>query len=54
VGELDNDGAKLHWFLYLMILHLPLAIWLFLMSTGLGVSDLSWPPWKQIELCDRG
>lgn len=52
VGELGSDCAKLHWVLVLMILGLPLAILFSLVLTRLGVSEKSWPPWKQVELCD--
>ena len=54
MGELASNGAKLHWALSLRILYLPLAIWLSLVLTGLGVSDWSWPPWMQVELCYLG
>ena len=37
-----------------MILSLPLAIWLSLVLTGLGVSDWIPPSWRQVELCDMG
>ena len=46
--ELGSGGAELHWVLSLMFLGLPLAIWLSLMLTGLGVSDRSQPPWSQV------
>ena len=36
VGELGSDGAMLPWFLVVMILHLPLAISLFLVLAGLA------------------
>jgi hypothetical protein len=43
VGELGSDGAKWHWFLLLIFLSLPLAIWLSLVLTGFAVSDWSLP-----------
>ena len=39
VGELSFDVTKWHWFLLLMFLHLPLAIWLSLVLIVLAVSD---------------
>ena len=51
VGELGCDGVKLHWFLMFKILHFPLAIWISLVLTDLGVFDLIWPPWRQAKLC---
>ena len=54
VEELGSDGAKLHWVLSLMFLYLPFTIWLSLVLTGLGVSEGSQPPWRQVELCDVG
>jgi hypothetical protein len=38
-SELGSDVDKKHWFLLLMFLCLPLAIWLYLMLTGLPLSD---------------
>ena len=43
VGELASDNAHVHWILVLMFLHLPLAIWLFLVFAGLGDSLWSLP-----------
>lgn len=37
---------------YYMFFNLPLAMWLSLVITDLGVSHWSWPPWRQIELYD--
>ena len=39
VEELGSDGAMLPWFLLVMFLCLPFAIWLSLVSAGLTVSD---------------
>ena len=39
VGELASDNAHVHWILVLMFLHLPLAIWLFLVLDCLPVFD---------------
>jgi hypothetical protein len=39
MGELGSNGAKWHWYLLLMFLSLPLAIWLSLLLTALVVSD---------------
>ena len=54
VGELElgSAGAALQWVLLFMILSLRLALWLSLMLSELDVSDLSWLPWRQVELCD--
>jgi hypothetical protein len=37
LGELGSDDAKFHCILLLMILHLPLANWFFLVLSGLEV-----------------
>lgn len=34
VGELSSDGPLLHWFLLIMFLYLPFAIWLSLLLPG--------------------
>ena len=39
VGELGSDGATLPWFLLVMLLPLPFAIWVSLVLPGLAVSD---------------
>ena len=52
--ELVSDGAELHWLLLLMFLCLPLAIWLSLVLTSLGVSYKCPPLWWPVELCDLG
>jgi hypothetical protein len=39
VRELVSDGGNSHWFLLHMFFHLPFAIWLSLMLTGLAASD---------------
>ena len=39
VGELGSVDAKWHWFLLLISLCLPLSIGLYLVLTGLSVSD---------------
>ena len=39
VGELGSDGAMLPWFLLVMFLCLPFAIWLSLVLAGVAVSD---------------
>jgi hypothetical protein len=39
VGDLDSDDAKQPWFLLIMFLHLPLAIWLSLVLADLAVFD---------------
>ena len=39
VGELGSDIAKSNWFLLLMFLCLPFAIWLSLVLAGLAVSN---------------
>jgi hypothetical protein len=52
VSELSSDDAKLHWVLLLMTVCLLLAIWFFLVLTGLGASAWNWPPWNQVELYD--
>jgi hypothetical protein len=39
VGELGSDDPKQPWFLLLMFLPLPLAIWLSLVLAALAVSD---------------
>ena len=43
VEELGSDDARVCWLLLLMVLHLPLTIWLFLVFAGLGVSVWSLP-----------
>jgi hypothetical protein len=43
-GELGSDDPIVYWLLLLMVLHLPLAIWLSLVLTGLGVSVWSLSP----------
>jgi len=43
LGELGSDDAYVYWRLLLMALGLPLAIWLSLLSAGLGDSDWSLP-----------
>lgn len=35
MGELSSDGAKVYWLLLLMVLHLPLTFWLYLVLAGL-------------------
>jgi hypothetical protein len=54
VEQLGSDGAKLDWLLLLMFLYLPFTTWLYLVLTGLGVSDWSreadrtvWPGLEQ-------
>ena len=37
VGELGSDDAQVFWFLLLMVLCLPLAIWISLVFVDLGV-----------------
>ena len=39
VGELGSDGAMLLWFLLVMFLLLPFAIWLSVVLAGVTVSD---------------
>jgi hypothetical protein len=39
VEELSSDGAKWHWFLFHMFLHLPLTMCLYQLLTGLAVSE---------------
>ena len=39
VGELGSDGAMLPWFLLVMFLHLPFAIWLSVVLAGVDFSD---------------
>lgn len=44
VVKLGSDGVRIYWLLLFMVLHLPLTIWLFLVSTVLGVSVWSLSP----------
>lgn len=37
-----------------IFLHLPLAVWLFLVLTDLGVLNWSRTRWRQVEVCDLG
>ena len=39
MGELGSDGAMMPWFLLVMFLHLPSAIWLSLVLAGIVFSD---------------
>ena len=39
VGELGSHGAMLPWFLLVMFLPLPFAIWLSIVLAGIAVSD---------------
>jgi hypothetical protein len=43
VEELDSDDVHIYWFLLLMVLCLPLAIWLSLVFAGFGESVWSLP-----------
>ena len=42
-GRTGSDGAKWHWFLLLMFLHLPLITWLSLVLNGFAISTWSLP-----------
>lgn len=63
-GKTGFDGVKWHWFLLLMLLCLPLAIWLSLILTVLAVSAWilyclwAWLGWtsssQAVSLCKRG
>ena len=44
MGELGSNGTKLYWLLLLKVLCSPLAIWLSLVLTGLGMNAWSLPP----------
>ena len=44
LGELGSVGAKIYWLLLLFVLHFALAIWLFLVLTGLSVFVWSLSP----------
>ena len=52
VGELGSDDAHIYWFLLLMVLCLPLAIWLSLVFAGQSVSvwSLLLGPWVASDL----
>ena len=39
VGELGSDDSMILWFLLVMFLHLPFAMWLSLVLAGVAVSD---------------
>ena len=51
VGEFDLDGAMLPWFLLVIFLHLPFAIWLSLVLAALAVSDCGL---SVLEACTSG
>ena len=56
VGELGSDIAKSNWFLLLMFLCLPFAIWLSLVLAGLPISAGACPFCQPVILrsCDPG
>ena len=60
VGELGSDGDMLPWFLLIMFLHLPFAIWLSLVFACVAVSDsglavtLYLCSWETSSFCVHG
>lgn len=48
---LGSDGARLHWFLFIMSSHLPFVIFFSQILTCLSVLDWGRLPSSQVELC---